>query len=53
MGRSDITSSATAAGALEEEAYRLIRSALINGDFTPDSKLSIRRRCACNWSRWR
>ncbi|EHK73348.1 hypothetical protein SM0020_34490, partial [Sinorhizobium meliloti CCNWSX0020] len=42
MGRSDITSSATAAGALEEEAYRLIRNSLIGGDFTPDSKLSIR-----------
>ncbi|PDT44417.1 transcriptional regulator, partial [Sinorhizobium fredii] len=46
MGRSDIASSATAAGALEEEAYRLIRSSLINGDFTPDSKLSIRGVCA-------
>ncbi|RMI14847.1 GntR family transcriptional regulator [Sinorhizobium meliloti] len=34
------------AGALEERAYRLIRSALIGGDFTPDSKLSIRSVCA-------
>ncbi|MGM5013173.1 GntR family transcriptional regulator (plasmid) [Rhizobium sp. C104] len=46
MDRSDITSSAMATGALEEEAYRLIRNSLINGDFTPDSKLSIRGVCA-------
>ncbi|MES0220034.1 GntR family transcriptional regulator [Mesorhizobium sp. C280B] len=46
MGKSEASTETTAAGALEEEAYRLIRSALINGDFTPDSKLSIRGVCA-------
>ncbi|TIL60565.1 MAG: GntR family transcriptional regulator [Mesorhizobium sp.] len=46
MGKSEVIIGTSAAGALEEEAYRLIRRALIDGDFTPDSKLSIRGVCA-------
>ncbi|PDT43741.1 transcriptional regulator, partial [Sinorhizobium fredii] len=46
MGKSEASTETTAAGALEEEAYRLIRSSLINGAFTPDSNLSIRGVCA-------
>jgi DNA-binding GntR family transcriptional regulator len=45
MDRSNTITPAAAAGALEEEAYQLIRRALIDGDFTPDSKLSIRVVC--------
>ncbi|RUV67717.1 MAG: GntR family transcriptional regulator [Mesorhizobium sp.] len=46
MGESEASTKTTAAGALEEEAYRLIRSALINSDFTPGSKFSIGGVCA-------
>lgn len=42
MGKSETTTETAAAGALEEAAYRLIRSALIDGDFAPGDRLSIR-----------
>jgi DNA-binding GntR family transcriptional regulator len=42
MGKSETTTETAAAGALEEAAYRLIRSALIDGDFGPGDRLSIR-----------